>query len=86
MLWNPATTSVFLSSADMQPGLTKIFMRKAAYDTLEAYRTLRFNASAILKQCLARRIEMYHTYLSLQLSSLVMQRVFRGFIGRNRWR
>jgi len=77
---------LFFSSADIQPGLTKIFMRKAAYDTLEAHRTLQFNASATLIQCFARRIEMYHSYLALQLSSLAMQRVFRGFIGRNRWR
>jgi hypothetical protein len=72
---------LFFWSADIQPGLTKIFVRKAANDTLEAYRTLRFNASAIVIQCFARRIDMYHSYLSLQLLSSVMQRVFRGFIG-----
>lgn len=77
---------LFLSSADIQPGLTKIFMRKAAYDTLEAYRTLRLVGSAILIQCFVRRIEMYHSYLALQLSSLLMQRVYRGFVGRNRCR
>jgi hypothetical protein len=55
-----------ISSMQIQPGLTKIFQLKAACDTVEAYRTLRFNASGILiHYCFTRRIEMYRSYLAL---------------------
>ena len=73
------------SANDVQPGITKIFMRKVAYERMEALRMFLLNESAALVQGLVRRINQQHSYKIFQLASRKIQRVHRGYAGRNRW-
>jgi len=71
--------------ADVQPGLTKIFMRKPPYDILEAHRVLHQSAATALLQSFFRGIKERRSYLLLQAAAEVAQRVYRGCVGRARW-
>lgn len=71
--------------ADVQPGITKIFMRKPPYDILEAHRVLHQSASATLLQSFFRGIKERRGYFLLQAATQLVQRVYRGCVGRARW-
>lgn len=71
--------------ADVQPGITKIFMRKPPYDILEAHRVLHQSASATFLQSFFRGIKERRCHLLLQAATQLVQRVYRGCVGRARW-
>lgn len=70
--------------ADVQLGLTKVFMRKPPHDALEAHRVFHQYASATMIQCWVRGLEKRKQYLMLQDAALIVQRCYRGFKGREK--
>jgi myosin-5 len=71
--------------ADVQPGLTKIFMRKPPYDLLESHLIFYQSASATLLQTFIRGMKERRSYLLLHTATDILQRVYRGMVGRTRW-
>lgn len=71
--------------ADVQPGLTKIFMRKPPYDIMESHIIFHQSASATLLQSFLRGMQERKSYLMQYAAAEILQRVYRGMVGRNRW-
>ena len=70
--------------ADVQLGLTKVFMRKPPHDALEAHRVFHQTASATLIQCWLRGLEKRKQYYDLLDAVSTVQRCYRGYKGRAR--
>eukprot|EP00521_Asterionellopsis_glacialis_P007948 CAMPEP_0195287286 /NCGR_PEP_ID=MMETSP0707-20130614/4408_1 /TAXON_ID=33640 /ORGANISM="Asterionellopsis glacialis, Strain CCMP134" /LENGTH=1669 /DNA_ID=CAMNT_0040347029 /DNA_START=146 /DNA_END=5155 /DNA_ORIENTATION=+ len=70
---------------DVQLGLSKVFMRKAPHDALEAHRVFHQRAAATLIQCWVRGLEQRKRYLIIRHATMTIQRVYRGMKGRQRW-
>ena len=66
----------------VQLGLTKTFLRKEAHDILEARRSRRLGAAAQVVQSIMRGVTSRRHYLALKWATTMIQRVYRGFVGR----
>lgn len=71
--------------SDVQLGLTKVFMRKPPHDCLEAHRVFHMNASATVVQSWVRGLEQRKNYLYILNATLLVQRVYRGSKGREKY-
>lgn len=71
-------------STDIQLGKTKVFMRKPPHDALEAHRVFHQHASATILQSWIRGMGELRQYSWLLDASLMAQRVYRGYKGRQR--
>lgn len=70
---------------DVQLGLTKVFMRKPPHDLLEAHRTFHQTAAVTMLQCWVRGLQQRMKYLVMEHTAETVQRVYRGYKGRERW-
>lgn len=70
---------------DVQLGKTKVFMRKHPHDCLEAHRVFQQAASATLIQCWARGLAQQRKLYMIQGAVELIQRVYRGSKGRERY-
>lgn len=69
---------------DVQLGQSKVFMRKAAHDTLEGHRVFQQTASATMLQAWIRGLQKRMRHLVLCDAILTAQRFYRGCKGRER--
>ena len=75
---------VTFPKADVQLGLSKVFMRKPPYDALESHRVFHQNSSITLLQSWVRGLQKRISFLILGEAVLNAQRVYRGYKGRER--
>jgi len=71
-----------IARESVQLGLTKVFLRKVAHDILEARRSRRLLSAANKIQTCYRGYLQRSWYLSCLRSTLLVQRVYRGMMGR----
>jgi len=71
--------------ADVQLGVSKVFMRKGPHDKLEAHRVFHQNASSTLIQSWMRGMQQRRRYLIMEDAALTIERWYRGCMGRARW-
>lgn len=72
--------------SDVQLGRSKVFLRKGAHNRLEAHRSRVVNTAAVLLQSELRGAVMRKIYLFHREAAMFVQRIFRGFLGRERAR
>lgn len=71
--------------ADVQLGVSKVFMRKGPHDKLEAHRVFHQNASSTLIQSWMRGMQQRRRYLIMEDAALTIERWYRGCMGRARY-
>jgi myosin V len=76
---------IVFPKSDVQLGNTKVFMRKPPHDALEAHRVFHQHTSATILQSWARGLRETRKYLILYDAVSIVQRVYRGYKGRERW-
>jgi len=77
-------SKVAIVKESLQLGLTKVFLRKQAHDVLESRRSRRIHSAARHIQSLFRCKKTRAWYLSLILSTRLIQRVCRGMFCRKK--
>lgn len=65
-----------------QVGLTKIFLRRSAYELLEFSRSRALESAAVAAQSVVRGAARRREYIKMRASALALQRVARGFAAR----
>lgn len=70
--------------SDVQIGASKVFIRKQAYDALEAHRVFHQTTYATMLQAWIRSIQNRRRYLVLETAIQTVQRFCRGCDGRER--
>jgi len=72
------------AETEYQLGLTKLFLRKGAYEKMEEARIQRLKSKAVKIQSLTRAIQERKRYRTLIAAIQLIQKQVRGFIGRKR--
>ena len=75
-----------VSQESVQLGLTKVFLRKVAHDTLEGRRTRRLKQAALTIQCKFRSHRQRKWYVAVICAVRMLQKVVRGFVARRKVR
>lgn len=77
--------SMVFPRTDVQLGVTKVFMRKAAHDALEAHRVFHQTAAATILQAWIRGLQKRVRHLIFTDAVQTIQRFYRGCKGREMW-
>jgi myosin heavy subunit len=73
-----------VAQESVQLGLTKVFLRKTAHDTLEGRRTRRLKQATLTIQCKFRSHQQRKWYVAVVRAVPKLQKVVRGFVARRK--
>lgn len=81
----PQPKPMLFPRSDVQLGESKVFLRKPPHDALEAHKVFHQHATATIIQTWVRGLEARRNYYTVQEALRMIQRVYRGSKGRERW-